>query len=381
MKKRVLLLAGEKSGLIYARRIEAELKRRFADGVEIRGYGSYGFAVGDLAVMGFWAVIKRLFFFLKVKRTMEMAIREWPADIVCTVDYPGMNLKLASYAKRLGRRAVHVVCPQVWAWKAGRIPRIEASLDALCCFFPFEPALFRPGFAEFIGHPLVEEFADAGKPRAEGENGRKLLAVLPGSRIGEIEHHLPVLLEAARILRRDRDLRVVIPAANEKSFAAIGSIVARSAMPSVEVQRGHARELLLSADAAAVASGTATLEAALANCPTVLVYKVGALLAWFARLVIKGIKHVGLANIIAEKSGTPCPMPELLQEDFTAEAVAKVLAGWLDDEDAASAERRKLAETMRLLAADGDSISRIVDRLTGMSVSGKVQGKPEKGSL
>jgi lipid A disaccharide synthetase len=103
--------------------------------------------------------------------------------------------------------------------------------------------------------------------------------------------------------------------------------------------------------------------------------------AWFARLVIKGVKHVGLANIIAEKSGMPCPMPELLQEDFTAEAVAKVLAGWLDDEDAASAERRKLAETMRLLAADGDSISRIVDRLTGMYVSGKVQGEPEKGSL
>ena len=133
---KILLLAGEESGLIYANRLKELLA-----GNEIRGYDDYGFKTADLAVMGFMAVISRIGYFLNVKKTMERAIDEFKPDVVCTIDYPGMNLKLAAYAKKKGIRTVHVVCPQVWAWKAGRIPKIEASLDKLCCFFPFEPAL------------------------------------------------------------------------------------------------------------------------------------------------------------------------------------------------------------------------------------------------
>ena len=155
---RVLLLAGEESGVLYANQIRAEILRRWPE-AEIRGYGDYGFRVDDLAVMGIGQVLKKIFYFLRVKQTMERAIGEWKPDVVCTVDYPGMNLKLAAYAKARGIRAVHVVCPQVWAWKQGRIPKIELALDRLCCFFPFEPGLFRPGFATFVGHPLVDEMA------------------------------------------------------------------------------------------------------------------------------------------------------------------------------------------------------------------------------
>ena len=151
---KILLLAGEESGMMYRERIAAKVGG-LCPGAEIRGYGDYGFNTGDLAVMGILAVLRRIFFFMRVRRTMERAIDEWRPDVVCTVDYPGMNLRLAAYAKARGIRTVHVVCPQVWAWKRGRIPKIEAALDRLCCFFPFEPALFRPGFAEFVGHPLV----------------------------------------------------------------------------------------------------------------------------------------------------------------------------------------------------------------------------------
>ena len=168
---RILLLAGEESGVMYAERIAKTLREK-GSSVEIRGYGDYGFRTGDLAVMGFGQVLRRIFYFLGVKRTMERAIDEWKPDVVCTVDYPGMNLKLAAYAKRRGIRTVHVVCPQVWAWKRGRIPKIEASLDKLCCFFPFEPELFKPGFAEFVGHPLVDAFASEVKVRGEGEQRR-----------------------------------------------------------------------------------------------------------------------------------------------------------------------------------------------------------------
>ena len=266
---KLLLLAGEESGVLYAKRI-AEAIRGKDPSAEIRGYGDYGFETSDLAVIGFFAVLRKIRFFLGVKRTMERAIDEWRPDVVCTVDYPGMNLKLAAYAKKRGGRTVHVVCPQVWAWKEGRIPKIEASLDKLCCFFPFEPELFKSGFAEFVGHPLVDALASEVKVRGEGERrSEKVLAVLPGSRMGEIEKHLPVLLEAVEKLQEDMpDLKVVIPAANERAYGKILKRVSRLSAEqrnnrsTIHVVRGGAREVLRGADAAIVASGTATLEAA-----------------------------------------------------------------------------------------------------------------------
>ena len=179
---KLLLLAGEESGMIYRERIAAKVREMRPD-VEIRGYGDYGFKTGDLAVMGIVQVLRRLFYFLRVKRTMERAIDEWRPDVVCTVDYPGLNLKLDAYAKARGIRTVHVVCPQVWAWHQGRIPKIERSVDLICCFLPFEPKIFRPGLAEFVGHPLALEMREEGRTSAVGSRtaGAKLLAVLPGS--------------------------------------------------------------------------------------------------------------------------------------------------------------------------------------------------------
>ena len=357
---RILLLAGEESGVMYANRI-AEAIRGKDPSAEIRGYGDSGFRTGDLAVMGLGQVLKRIFYFLRVKRTMERVIDEWRPDAVCTVDYPGLNLKLAAYAKKRGIRAVHVVCPQVWAWKKGRIPKIEASLDRLCCFFPFEPELFKPGFAEFVGHPLVDEMQDlAAKGHKEG--AEKVLAVLPGSRMGEIEKILPTALEVVEKLQREiSGLAVVIPAANDRAYRAISSCVSRLKSSSLSITHGGARAALREADAAIVASGTATLEAALAGCPTVLVYRVGWLFAFLARRFIKGIRHIGLANIIAEKSGVACPMPELLQEDFTAVNILRYVDPWLRDAAANAAARQSLAETMKLLKSDGGAIGRIAN--------------------
>ena len=360
---KLLLLAGEESGVLYADKIRAEVLKSHLD-AEIRGYGEYGFKVADLGVMGIGPVLRRIFYFLRVKRTMERAICEWRPDVVCTVDYPGLNLKLAASAKAHGIRTVHVVCPQVWAWKKGRIPKIEAALDKLCCFFPFEPALFKPGFAEFVGHPLADAFASEVKARGEGERPReKTLAVLPGSRMGEIEKHMPVLLEAVERLQGEMpDIKVVIPAANERAYSKITSILASSHIPhpsSLSVQRGGARAALNAATAAVVASGTATLEAALAGCPTVLVYKVGWLFAFLARRFIKDIRHVGLANVIAEKADVPCPMPELLQENMTVENVLARIRPWLTDRAANAAARQSLADTMKLLKSDGGAIARI----------------------
>ena len=349
---KILLLAGEESGVLYAERL-----RRALPGCEFQTYQDR-YKTSDLAVMGFWAVIKRLFFFLGVQRTMKRVIREWRPDVVVTIDYPGLNLKLAAYAKARGIPAVHIVCPQVWAWHQGRIPKVAAAVNRLLCFFPFEPALFKDFegkdfHATFIGHPMVDVFAEEERRHTNLDSHPEgaCLAILPGSRVGEIQRHLPRLLDAVRLLNR-QDLRVVIPAANDRAEAEIrATITVRNDPFEPEVVRGGARDLLRRVDCAAVASGTATLEAALARCPTVLVYAVSPLLAWFARRVITGVKHIGLANVIAEKSGVEPPMPELLQEAFTPEAVAAQLSAWLDDAEARARASRALDDVMARLAA------------------------------
>ena len=368
--RKFLVLAGEESGLIYAERLKDALQDAQPDAVmEFRGYQSEGFKTADLAVMGFWPVLKRLFFFLGVARTMKRLIREWQPEAVVTVDYPGLNLKLAAYAKARGIPAVHVVCPQVWAWHQGRIPKVAAAITKLLCFFPFEPPLFKgTGLdAKFIGHPLVDVFAGEGRAPArpterEGRApARPQIAILPGSRIGEIQRILPRLLAALRLLdgKVQGGFEVIIPAANDKAYAEIERQVGDNPPPSschIEIVRGKARDVLRQADCAAVASGTATLEAALARCPTVLVYAVSPLLAWFARRVIKGVRHIGLANVIAEKTGTPPPMPELLQEAFTPEAVADQLSAWLADAGAREKAIAALDAAMDHLKSDGDAI-------------------------
>lgn len=369
MHRKVLLLAGEESGMLYAERLGALLR---AAGCEVRGYGDYGFHTADLAVMGFWPVLRRIFYFLGVARTMKRAICEWRPDAVVTVDYPGLNLKLAAFAKRRGIPAIHIVCPQVWAWHRNRIPKVAAALSELLCFFPFEPSLFEgTGLkVRFIGHPLVRvvelENAEDAAAMSDKAGRERIVALLPGSRIGEIRRILPRLLGAMAILSKrhaedarakGRDapaFRAVIPAANRGAEREIRRILEKAVgLPPVEVRLGGARHLLREAHCAAVASGTATLEAALARCPTVLVYAVSPILAWFARRVITGVRHVGLANIIAEKCGFEPPMPELLQGDFTSNAVADQLETWLDSSEARADAATRLDAAMAHLRADG----------------------------
>ena len=372
--RKILLLAGEESGLIYAERLKDALQAaRPGEVMEFRGYQSEGFKTADLAVMGFWPVLRRLFFFLGVARTMKRLVREWQPEVVVTVDYPGLNLKLAAYAKMRGIPAVHLVCPQVWAWHRGRIPKVAAALTKLLCFFPFEPPLFEgTGLdARFIGHPLADMFAAEsaqGTQRGMAKDSAKMLAFLPGSRIGEIQRILPRLLQAIHLLKVPEDLKIVIPAANDKAYEEINRQVCANPSPAsirLEIVRGKAREVLRQADCAAVASGTATLEAALARCPTVLVYAVSPLLAWFARRVIKGVKHIGLANVIAEKAGLLPPMPELLQESFTPEAVAARLSDWLIDHVSRAKAIAALDATISLLKSDGDAIGNATGEILG----------------
>lgn len=353
----VFICAGEVSGDLHAAALMRSLRRSYAPReIEFVGFGGDAmraegarllFHVDQTSVMGIIPVLMHLPFLLGMKRKIERAILECRPHMLLTVDYPGMNLRLAAFARAHGISTVHMVCPQVWAWHRSRIPKIAKVLDLLLCFFPFEPELFADTSlkAVFIGHPLVDRAAETrAAPRRElpwaGVGNR--VALLPGSRASEIKRLLPVMLEAAQIVKRKLGGKVAfaIPAASDGAKALIRETIARhekkGKLPEVQVVDGGAREVLLQASCAAVASGTATLEASLMRCPTVLVYAVNAFTAILARILIRGVKWIGLANIIAGRA----VMPELLQGDFTAENLAGRLHAYLADAAVrASAER------------------------------------------
>ena len=372
---KIFICAGEPSGDLHAGALMGALKRTLGRPVAFRGFGGdlmrregaeLLYHTDQVALIGITPILMNLPFLLRVMGEMKGEIRRWKPDLVITVDYPGMNLRLAKFAHGLGIPAVHYICPQVWAWHRGRIPKMARMMDQLLCIFPFEPALFKGTGLDvrFTGHPLVDRAAET---RAEpevrlpwGEGHR--IALLPGSRSTEITRILPRLLLAAVLLekRMGEPCTFLIPSPSTRMRALAEEVVARSPVrPSrLDFVDGHARQILMQAEAAAVTSGTATLEAALMRCPTVLVYLASKVTGWVARLLVKGVRFLGLANIIADRS----VMPELLQEDFTPEKLAAILEGYLKDPEIRAKTLGDLDEVIRLLG-DGRASERAADAI------------------
>lgn len=372
---RILICAGEVSGDMHAAALMRALRERLQRPAAFRGFGGDAmraegaellYHTDRIAIMGITPVIRNLPFLLGMISHMKREILAWKPDLVLTVDYPGMNLRLAKFAHDGGFKTVHYICPQVWAWHRGRIPKIARMLDLLLCIFPFEPALFKetPLRAVFTGHPLVDRAAEtrAAPPVPLPWQGAHHVALLPGSRASEITRILPTLLEAAALLekRLGGDCSFVIPAPTAK-MRALGEQVFASS--PVKPQRlafvdGQARQVMMQAHAAAVASGTATLEACLMRCPTALVYTASFITFLAAKLLVKGVKHLGLANIIAGRE----VMPELLQHDFTPERVSDQLYRFLKDEKVRQQTLADLDATNALLG-EGNASGRAADAI------------------
>ncbi|MDY5954834.1 MAG: lipid-A-disaccharide synthase [Kiritimatiellia bacterium] len=285
--------------------------------------------VDELATMGIWEVIKRIGFFKRLLRETIERVRGLKPDLFISIDYPGFNLRLAEGIRTSGIKAVHYISPKVWVWKANRIPKIAAAYDLLLCIFPFEPRLFsKTGLrAIYVGNPLVAEVRQTlEKPwRPLPWRGAPRIGLLPGSRLEEVHRLMPIMLKAVeRIRQRFPTASFLIPTPTER----VRRAVCRFALPdSITVISGQSLEVMRQADAAVIASGTATLESVLVGCPTVLIYRVAKLTEWFARCVIHSIRHVGLANIIAERE----VIPELLQEQCNPQAVANQVCRLLTD--------------------------------------------------
>jgi lipid-A-disaccharide synthase len=373
MTQTLLVIAGEDSGDLHGAELLRELKIRRPE-LRIIGVGGPRMTplldrkladVKDLAVVGFIEVIRHLPRLNRIYKEILAAAHEEGIAGALLIDYPGFNLRLARTLRRQlpTVKLFQYVCPQVWAWKKGRIPELGTVLDALYCLFDFEPELFRgyPVDARFMGHPLVEVVRpECDRATFFNETGldpaKPLVALLPGSRTGEIERLLPPMAELARRWRRERpEVQWVLPVAPTLEPAFIRAHLGEAPVTLVQDRTYAARAY---ANAALVASGTATLETALLGTPFAIVYKLNALTYQLARLLVK-VPHFGLANVVARREVAP----ELLQDEVNAERLGLELARLLEPETARRL-RAELGEVRGHLGEPG-AAGRVAEDLLG----------------
>lgn len=339
---RIALVAGEASGDALGAGLIRALRARHPD-CECAGIGGAGMrAAGfdtwydceELAVMGLSEVIHHLPRLLTLRRRLWRRLHAWDPDVYVGIDAPDFNLAIERKLRRRGVRTVHYVSPSIWAWRQGRARKIGESAERVLCLFPFEPPIYaRFGVAaRFVGHPLANAFAlmpDRDAARAElGITAQaRVLALLPGSRRSEIHRLLPIFLAATQQLREALpDLRIVIPSANPRCAEQIDAEL--KAWPHSDVLRldGRAQVAMIAADAVLLASGTAALEALLAKRPMVVAYRISALTHFLiTRLRLMRVSRYSLPNALAGR----WLVPELMQRDCTANALAAALLPWL----------------------------------------------------
>lgn len=353
--KKVLIVAGEASGDLHGANLVRAV-RQLNEGVSFFGVGSKGMeeagvnllaAAAEISVVGATEVLTHLGAIYRVYARLKSFLREDRPDLVILIDFPDFNLLIGAQAQKLGIPILYYISPQVWAWRKGRIKKIASLVKAMLVVFPFEEPLYRNAGVDvrYVGHPLAD-VAVSSLSREEAckrlglDPARRVVALLPGSRRKEIERLLPDMLGAARILRGTRpDLQFVLPLAPTVTRSFLAPYLETAGMP-VMVVEGRVYDALRSADAAIVASGTATLETGLMAVPMVIVYRVSALSYQIGRLIVDA-PHVGLPNIVAGKR----IVPELIQGDASPDKIAAEVARVLDDE---MARREVIAELLRM---------------------------------
>jgi lipid-A-disaccharide synthase len=359
VSKHLLISTGEPSGDVYAGDLVRRL-RQDHPGLDVFGLGGNEVeAAGgrllahqrDVAVVGLLEVLRHLGDLRALfRRLLDEADRTRP-DVAVLVDYPDFNLRLARELHARGIPVVYYVSPQIWAWRRGRIRQIRRDVRRMLVLFPFEEALYREAGVPvtFVGHPLVERLRPvANRAAFLREIGidpqRPVVAVLPGSRRREVAHNLPPLAGAARLLKQRRpDAQLVVAAADNLPDDAFHGL-------DVPRVRGRTHALLSAADCGIVASGTATVEAALLDLPMVVVYRLAPLTYALGRPFVR-LDRFAMVNLVAGRD----VVPELIQGGFTPERVAGETLRLLDDPARRAGMKRDLAFVRERLGGPGAS--------------------------
>jgi len=377
MPPKILISAGEASSDMYAARLAQALRSRTE--AELFGMGGPRMAAAgveliadyhEVAVVGITEVLHKIPTVVGVQNRLAREAARRGASLAILVDSPGTHLGVARRLKRLNIPVGYFIGPQVWAWRRGRVRVVKRLVNRMVVIFPFEEEIYRDAGVpvDFVGHPLVE-VVKASVTRAEFaarhglDPNRPIVALLPGSRRSEIERHYPALVEACEILSRTPDsagaILFVLAAASGLSPELFTQLAGRSTVKIVRVEN-ESYDVLGAADCAVVASGTATVEAALLGTPMVVVYRVAPLTGLILRRMIQ-TPHIGMVNLIAGRALAP----ELIQDRFTPEAVAAEVRRLLDSSAAREEMKAGLAEVAAKLGA-GRAIERAADIFAGM---------------
>lgn len=383
MSRTILVVAGEASGdalgaglIKAAHALDPHVRFSGIGGDEMRRVGAEILMdAGEIAVVGVLEVLARLPRILEARRRLRSALEKNRPARVLLIDYPDFNLRFAREARAAGVPVDYFVSPQIWAWRSGRLRKIARLVSRMMVVFPFEEELYRKAGVPvvFVGHPLIDSEPPilprhvAREKIGAGPEGR-VLALLPGSRRGEVETLLPILLEAASLLQRSRpDLEILIPMASTVPAGLIEGIVASSPARRVRAVKEAFHAVLDAADAAIVASGTATLQAGVRQVPMVVVYRIHPVTAWLGRRLVR-VEDIGLVNLVAGRR----IVPELVQEQCTPSEIERTIAPLLDDPGVNHRMREALAVVRPRLGPPGafDRAARVV--LDGIDGGGKV---------
>ena len=368
------IVAGETSGDLLGALLIKALKEEYPSlefvgiaGPKMQSAGAVSwYSMEKLAVRGYIEVLKHYREILSIRNSLrDRFLKDRPAAFI-GIDAPDFNLGLERALKAAGIPAIHYVSPSIWAWRGERIHKIKGAVDHMLTVFPFEPAIYaKEGIpATFVGHPTADNVPQTSQRNAARAQLRikadeTIVALLPGSRQTELDYHAELFIETAKeLLKAFPHARFLVPLATRETreqFEAARWKLNAQDLP-LQILFGHANFALAAADVALVASGTATLEAALLRCPHVVAYRMS---PTTYRLMKKKayLPYVGLPNILAGE----WLVPELLQDDATPENLARALGNWLTHKDAAQRLRDRFADIHASLAAN--NMARVRDAL------------------
>jgi len=343
---RIVVIAGEASGdqlgaglIAAAKALNPDIEFVGVGGpaMEAAGFTAW-FSYERLAVFGLFEVLKHLPDLLAAGKDVKQQILSEPPDLVIGIDAPDFNLRVEKAVKAAGIPVMHYVCPSVWAWREGRVKHIREAADHVLCLLPFEPDFLQRHqvSAEFVGHPLADDIAEP-LPKAParatlGLNDKPRVALLPGSRMSEVQRLGPVFIEtAAWLAAQIPDIAFVAPFANQPTRAAFEALWQQAGVQApLTCIDGQAREAMAAADVVLLASGTATLEAMLVGRPMVVAYKVSPLSYWLARLLkLVKLQHFSLPNLLAGEA----LVPELIQHAAAPAHLGPAVLAYLQSTD------------------------------------------------
>lgn len=365
-----MIVAGETSGELYGALLAEELKRKYPD-IKILGIGGERMrAAGVELISGIasaFGIAEAVSALKKIRQTFKCAeealLRERPAVIVL-IDYPDFNLKLAARARELGIKVLYYVSPQVWAWRKGRVGKIARLVDRMAVILPFEVDIYKEtGLeCEFVGHPILDEIREMRRSRRDykKELGLKedlpLLSMLPGSRPHEMDRLFPVLLDVVRAFRKEFDgYQFCVPLAPNTNPEDYRQYIDAMRQEGAVISQGDSLKVLAASDLGVIASGTASLQAALLGVPIVVIYKLFPLTYLLGRMIVK-VDRMSLVNILTGRD----VVMELLQSEVTVGAIVGELKNLITDEGRRQRMLDDYSEVIKMFA-DKRSSSRVAE--------------------